>query len=54
VAKAEGWAVDQQDRPAFEAWLNKAIAVSADKRDLSSQIMRERAQWLLSQADTIF
>lgn len=54
LAKAEGWAVDQQDRPAFEAWLNKAIAVSADKRDLSSHVMRERAQWLLSQADTIF
>ena len=54
VAKAEGWAVDQQDRPAFEAWLNKAIAVSKGKRDLSSQILRERAQWLLSQVDTIF
>jgi TRAP transporter T-component len=54
VAKAEGWAVDQQDRPAFEAWLNKAIEVSSGKRDLSSQIMRERAKWLLSQADTIF
>jgi hypothetical protein len=54
LAKAEGWAVDQQDRSAFEALLNKAIDVSADKRDLSSHIMRERAQWLLSQADTIF
>ena len=54
VAKAEGWAVDQQDRPSFEAWLVKAIEVSAGKRDLSSQIMRERAQWLLSQADNIF
>lgn len=54
VAKAEGWAVDQQDRPSFEAWLTKAIEVSAGKRDLSSQIMRERAQWLLSQADNIF
>jgi hypothetical protein len=54
VAKAEGWAQDQQDRAAFEAWLNKAMEVSAGKRDLSSQIMRERAQWLLSQADSIF
>jgi hypothetical protein len=54
VAKAEGWAVDQQDRPAFEAWLGKAMEVSAGKRDLSSQIMRERAKWLLSQADSIF
>ena len=54
VAKAEGWAVDQQDREAFVSWLGKAIEVSAGKRDLSSQIMRERAQWLLSQVDTIF
>lgn len=54
VAKAEGWALDQQDRAAFEAWLNKAIEVSAGKRDLSSQIMRQRALWLLSQADSLF
>lgn len=54
VAKAEGWAQDQQDRASFEAWLNKAMEVSAGKRDLSSQIMRERAQWLLTQADSIF
>jgi len=54
VAKAEGWAVEQQDRAAFEAWLNKAIEVSQGKRDLSSQIMRERAVWLLRQADDIF
>jgi len=54
VAKAEGWAVEQQDRAAFEAWLNKAVEVSQGKRDLSSQIMRERALWLLSQVDAIF
>jgi hypothetical protein len=54
LAKAEGWAVDQQDRQAFEEGLNKAIAVSKGRRDLSSQILRERAQWLLSQVDTIF
>lgn len=54
VAKAEGWALDQQDRPAFEMWLNKAIEVSSGKRDLSSQITLDRARWLLSQADSIF
>ena len=54
VAKAEGWAVEQQDRTAFEAWLNTAIEVSQGKRDLSSQIMRERAVWLLRHADDIF
>ena len=54
VAKAEGWAVDQQDRQAFEAWLNKALEVSQGKRDLSSQIMQARAQWLLSQVNDIF
>jgi hypothetical protein len=46
--------VEQQDRAAFEAWLNKAIEVSQGKRDLSSQIMRERAVWLLRHADDIF
>jgi hypothetical protein len=30
LAKAEGWAVDQQDRPAFEAWL-KTLNESADE-----------------------
>jgi predicted anti-sigma-YlaC factor YlaD len=54
VAKAESWALAQQDRAAFEALLNKAIEVSQTQRTLSNQILRARAQWLLSQADDIF
>lgn len=54
VAKAESWAIAQQDRPAFEALLNKAIEVSQTQRSLANQIMRTRAQWLLSQSDDIF
>jgi predicted anti-sigma-YlaC factor YlaD len=54
VAKAESWAIAQQDRAAFEALLNKAIEISQTQRSLASQIMRARAQWLLSQVDDIF
>ena len=54
VAKAESWALAQQDRAAFEALLNKAIEVSQTQRTLSNQILRARAQWLLSQVDDIF
>jgi hypothetical protein len=54
LAKAEGWAVQQRDRQAFDTWLNQALELSHGKRDLSSQIMRARAIWLLSQADDIF
>lgn len=54
VAKAESWAVDQQDRQAFVSGLTQAVEVAKGKRDLSSQIMRERALWLLSQVDSIF
>jgi hypothetical protein len=54
VAKAESWALAQQDRAAFETLLNKAIEVSQTERTLSNQILRARAQWLLSQADDIF
>ena len=47
VAKAEAIAQAAGDRPAFEALLKQALAVSAGRTDLSSQIMRQRAQWLL-------
>jgi predicted anti-sigma-YlaC factor YlaD len=54
VAKAEAIAQAAGDRPAFEALLKKALAVSAQRTDLSSQIMRQRAQWLLDSADDLF
>ena len=54
VAKAEAIAQAAGDRPAFEALLKQALAVSAGRTDLSSQIMRQRAQWLLDSADDLF
>lgn len=54
VAKAEAIAQAAGNRPAFEALLKQALAVSAGRTDLSSQIMRQRAQWLLDNADDLF
>jgi predicted anti-sigma-YlaC factor YlaD len=54
VAKAEAIAQATGDRPAFEALLQKALTVSAKRYDLTSQIMRQRAQWLLDSVDDLF
>jgi len=54
VAKAEAIAQAAGDRPAFEALLQQALFVSAERTDLTSQIMRQRAQWLLDNADDLF
>lgn len=54
VAKAEAIAQATGDRTAFEALLQKALSVSATRYDLTSQIMRQRAQWLLDTVDDLF
>lgn len=54
VAKAEGWALPVNNRPAFEALLRQALAASETRRDLSNGVMRERALWLLEAADDLF
>ena len=54
VAKAETLALPDGDRPAFEALLRQALAASAQRRDLSNQVMQQRAQWLLENADDLF
>jgi predicted anti-sigma-YlaC factor YlaD len=54
VAKAEAIAQAAGDRPAFEALLQQALTVSAKRNDLTSQIMRQRARWLLDNADDLF
>lgn len=54
VAKAEAIAQPAGDRPAFESLLQQALSVSAKRLDLSSQVMRQRAQWLLDSADDLF
>jgi hypothetical protein len=54
VARAEAIAQPAGDRPAFEALLKQALAAAADRRDLSNEVMRERAQWLLDSAGDLF
>jgi len=54
IAKAEGIALAQGEREAFEILLKKAIETSDKHPDLSNTLMRERAQWLLQTADDLF
>ena len=54
IAKAEGVALAQGEREAFEILLKKAIETSDKHPDLSNTLMRERAQWLLQTADDLF
>jgi predicted anti-sigma-YlaC factor YlaD len=54
VAKAEAIAQPAGDRAAFEALLKQALLVSEKRTDLSNQVMRQRAQWLLDTADDLF
>ena len=54
VAKAEGVALPAEDRKQFELLLKKAIEVSQQHRSLQNEVMRERAQWLLSCVDELF
>lgn len=54
VAKAEGVALPAEDRKQFEQLLKKAIDISQHHRSLQNEVMRERAQWLLSNVDDLF
>lgn len=54
VSKAESIALAQGQREAFELLLRKAVEASELRRDLANEVMRERAQWLLSTADDQF
>jgi len=54
VAKAEGIALPAADRRAFEALLRQALDAARAQRDLSNEVVRERAQWLLDSADDLF
>ena len=54
IAKAESIALPQGQREAFETLLRKAIAASNKYPDLSNDLMRERALWLLLNADDLF
>lgn len=54
VGKAEGVALPANDRAAFEVLLHQALAASKERRDLSNEVMRERAQWLLDNVEDLF
>jgi len=54
LAKAEGIAQPAGDRAAFETLLRQAQRAAAARPDLSNQLMRDRAQWLLDQAADLF
>jgi len=54
VARAEAIALPAGDRPTFEALLQQALAARAAHPDLSNNVMRERALWLLETADDLF
>jgi TRAP transporter T-component len=54
VAKAEGVALPAEDRKQFELLLKEAIDISQKHRSLQNEVMRERAQWLLSSVDELF
>lgn len=54
VAEAEALALPAGDRPRFEALLQRAILTSQTHRNLSNEVMRERAQWLLNTLDDRF
>jgi hypothetical protein len=54
VAKAEGIALPKGDRAIFEMLLHKALAASKTHPGLQNAVMRERATWMLSQADDLF
>jgi len=54
LVRAEDIALPAGDRAGFEALLRQALAAVGPRRDLNSQVMRERAQWLLDTIDDRF
>ena len=47
-------ALPTEDRKQFEQLLKQAIDISQENRSLQNEVMRERAQWLLSVVDELF
>lgn len=54
VAMAESLARPAGDRVRYEALLQQALAAGNARQDLATQVMRERARWLLATADDVF
>jgi predicted anti-sigma-YlaC factor YlaD len=54
VAKAEAVALPAGDQKQFELLLQHGVEISKKHRSLQNEVMRERAQWLLSEMDDLF
>jgi predicted anti-sigma-YlaC factor YlaD len=54
VAKAEAISVSTGNRAEFESLLQQALTICTAHPDLQNAVMRERAQWLLANADDLF
>jgi len=54
VAKAESVSLPNGNRVEFESLLRQALAVGKAYPDMQNAVMRERAQWLLGNADDLF
>jgi hypothetical protein len=54
VSMAESLALPAGDRARFEKLLRRALAAAAGRNDLASQVMAERAAWLLATIDERF
>jgi hypothetical protein len=54
LAKAEGIALPGGDRQSFEFLLREALRVSESRHDVGNAVMRERAMWLLGNANDLF
>ena len=54
VAKAEAIALPAEDRKQFEHLLQQALDISKRTPSLQNEVMRERAQWLLTAVDELF
>lgn len=54
VAMAESLAQPAGDRPRFEDLLARALRAGAPSADLQTQVMHQRARWLLASADELF
>ena len=54
ISKAENWAFAKQDKAAFTDLLNQAIHSGKSQNDLVTQVMRRRAEWLLTKIDDLF
>ena len=57
VSYAEAVSVAKQDRPEFEAMLNRALAIDVNARPewrLANVVFQRRARWLLARIDELF